>query len=98
LANGVGKIAIAFDAHALCLAPDNAALGPPEPADKAPKPHHDFATCCFWHGTVGAVLAPAALVEPVAFAPIRVAFAAPLADVPTRLSGTARARAPPAEA
>ena len=96
--NGIGNLAIAFDEYALCLAPDSTAPGPPAPADKAPKPDHDFAACCFWHGAAGAVLAPAARVEPVTFAASRVALAAPPADIPARLSGTARARVPPAGA
>jgi hypothetical protein len=97
-ANGVGQLAFAFDEHALCLAPNDAAHVPAAPADKAPKANHNFAACCVWHGAAGAVLAPAALVEPVAFAESRVAFTAPPADIPTRLSGAVRARAPPAGA
>ena len=93
-----GKLSFDFGAHALCLAANDAAPVPAPPADKAPKTDHDFAACCFWHGSVGAVVAPAALVEPVAFAASRVAFAALLADIPSRVSGTARARAPPAGA
>ena len=97
-ANGIGNFSFAFDAHALCLASNDAAPVPAAPADKAPKADHNFAACCVWHGAAGAVLAPAALVEPVAFAASRVAFTAPPADIPTRLSGTVRARAPPAGA
>ena len=96
--NGVGKFSLAFDAHALCLASNEAAPVPAAPADKAPKQDHNFAACCVWHGTAGAVLAPAALVEPVAFAASPVAFTAPSADIPTRLAGAVRARAPPAGA
>jgi len=97
-ANGIGKFSFAFDAHALCLASNDAAPVPAAPADKAPKADHDFAACCVWHGAAGAVLAPAALVEPVAFAASPVAFTAPPADIPTRLAGAVRARAPPAGA
>jgi hypothetical protein len=93
-ANGAGKLAITFGEHALCLTRDSTGPGSPTPAENAPK-HHDFAACCSWHGSVGAVLPPAALVEPVVFAAFRVAFAAPTADIPARKSGTARARAPP---
>jgi hypothetical protein len=93
-ANGGGKLAIAFGAHALCLTRDSTEPGSPPPADNAPK-HHDFAACCSWHNSIGAVLLPAALVEPVVFAASRVAFTAPTADIPTRKSGTPRARAPP---
>jgi hypothetical protein len=87
-----------FDEHALCLTPHKTAPGPSAPADKVPKAAHDFAACCVWHGAAGAVLAPAALVEPVVFAAFRVAFTAPPEDIPTGLSGTVRARGPPAEA
>jgi hypothetical protein len=93
--NGGGELAIAFGAHALCLASDSAESGPATPVDKPPPKHHDFAACCFWHGSTGAVLAPAILAEAIAFAPIRVVFTTPPADIPTRKSGTARARAPP---
>ena len=93
-ANGAGKLAIAFGAHALCLTRDSAEPVSPPPADNAPK-QHDFAACCSWHSSIGAVLLPAALVEPVVFAASRVAFTAPTADIPTHKSGTARARAPP---
>ena len=97
-ANGVGKLSFAFDAHALCLASNDTAPVPAAPADKAPKADHNFAACCVWHGAAGAVLAPAALVEPVVFAASRVAFTVPPADIPTRLPGAVRARAPPAGA
>ena len=93
-----GKLSFDFGAHALCLAPNDAAPVPAPPADKAPEADHDFAACCFWHGSVGGVVAPAALVAPVAFAVSRVAFAAPQAGIPTRPYGTIRARAPPAGA
>ena len=43
LANGIGKFSFAFDAHALCLASNDAAPVPAAPADKAPKADHDFA-------------------------------------------------------
>jgi hypothetical protein len=98
-ANGAPDFSIAFDEHALCLARNSGDSGSETPADKAPKPRdHDFAACCVWHAAAGAVLAPAALVEPVAFAASRIAFTAPLADIPTRLPGTVRARAPPLRA
>ena len=97
-ANGLGNFSFAFDAHALCLASNENGPAPAAPADKAPEADHHFAACCVWHAAAGAVLAPAALVEPVAFAASRVAFTAPPADIPTRLAGTVRARAPPAGA
>jgi hypothetical protein len=96
-ANGAGEFAIAFGAHALCLASGSTESGPATPADEAPK-HHDFAACCFWHGSIGAALAPAMLAEAIAFAAIRVVFTTPPVDIPTRRSGTARARAPPSGA
>jgi hypothetical protein len=94
-ANGVGDLSAILGEHALCLAPNSGGPSPTTPADKAPKTDHDFTTCCFWHGSVGFVLATAAFIERVAFARSRVAFMAPPADVPTRLAGTVRARAPP---
>jgi len=97
-ANGIGYFSYAFDAHALCLASNDTTPAPAAPADKAPESDHHFAACCVWHAAAGAVLAPAALVEPVAFAASRVAFTAPPADIPTRLAGAVRARAPPAGA
>jgi len=96
-ANDLGKLTIAFGAHALCLAPDSTAPGSPAPADKAPKADHDFAACCFWHGAVSGVLAPAALVEPVAFDPIRITYTPLPVDIATRLPGSVRAHASPAE-
>ena len=97
-ANSVATLTIAFDEHALCLAPPSTAPGPPAPTDQAPKAKHDFAACCLWHGAPGAALAPAALVEPVVFAAFRVVFTAAPAGIPNRLFGTVRARAPPAGA
>ena len=97
-ANGIGYFSYAFDAHALCLASNDTTPAPAAPADKAPEADHNFAACCVWHAATGAVLASAALVEPVAFAASRVAFTAPPADIPTRLAGAVRARAPPAGA
>lgn len=98
LAKSVDRLAIAFDEHALCLAPGSAAPDRQAPADKAPKADHNFGACCVWQGVAGAVLAPAALAEPIAFAASRVAYTAPQAEIRTRLSGTLRARAPPAGA
>ena len=97
-ANGIGNFSFAFDVHALCLASNDTAPVPAAPADKAPNADHNFAACCVWHAATGAVLASAALVETVAFAAYRVAFTAPPADIPTRLAGAVRARAPPAGA
>jgi len=93
-----GKLAITFGAHALCLAAESAEPGRPGPVDEAPGGHHDFAACCVWHGVTGAVLAQAALVEPLTFVSIRVAFASPSAEIPTRKRGSTRARAPPVRA
>jgi len=96
-ANGIGDFSFAFDAHALCLASNDTAPAPAAPAHKAPEADHHFPACCVWHAAAGAVLAPAALIEPVAFAASRVAFTAPPADISTRLAGAVRARAPPQE-
>jgi len=96
--NGARALFVNFDEHALCLTQHSTAPDSPAPADKAPKVEHDFAACCMWHGAAGAVLASAARVEPVVFAAFIVAFTAPQAGIPTRLSGAARARAPPAGA
>jgi hypothetical protein len=93
-ANGAGELAIAFGEHALCLASGSTESDPATPADKAPK-HRDFAACCSWHVSTGAPLAPVAFAGPVAYALLRVSFAAPSEAIPTYKSGTARARAPP---
>jgi hypothetical protein len=93
--NGADKLAIALGAHALCLAPNSAMPERPAPADKAPDEHHDFPACCVWHGVTSAILARAALAEPLTFVSIRVAFHSPAADVPARKPGSTRARAPP---
>jgi hypothetical protein len=97
-AHGIGNFSFAFDAHALCLASNDERPAPAAPGDKAPEADHHFAACCVWHAAAGAVTAPVALVEPVAFAASRVAFTAPPADIPARLAGTVHARAPPAGA
>ena len=94
-ANGIGNFSFAFDAHALCLASNEKGPAPAAPADKAPEADHHFAACCVWHVVAGAVLARAALVEPVAFAPFHVGYAPTPADIPTNLPSTVRARAPP---
>jgi len=98
LADHVGTFAVGLDPHALCRAPDSPASLPRTPADKTPKADHDFSACCAWHAAASAVLAPVTLVEPVAFAASRVAYTTPRADIPARLPGAVRARAPPARA
>jgi hypothetical protein len=97
-ANGVGKLSVDFGAHALCLGLNGAAPVPAAPTDKTPEADHNFPGCCVWHGATGVVLAPAGLVEPIAFAPIRISYTAPPARIPTRFARAVRARAPPAGA
>jgi hypothetical protein len=94
-AKGFGDFFAAFDAHALCLTPDAHGPGSATPAGGAPKVDHGSATCCFWHGSAGFAPSPAAIIERVAFWSVRIAFAVSAENVPTRLSGTFRARAPP---
>jgi len=96
--NHVGTFAVDLDPHALCRAAGSPVSLPRTPADKTPKADHDFAACCVWHAAAGAVLAPAAFVEPVVFAASRVSYTTLPADIPTRLPGAVRARAPPARA
>jgi hypothetical protein len=93
----MGEFSAGLDEHALCLAPR---AGDSEtPSDQAPKPlHHKLAACCFWHGNTALALAPAATLEPVAYARSGVIFT-PFAQVPPRrLTGAIGARAPPVRA
>jgi hypothetical protein len=97
LANGAGDLSTAFDEHALCLSGDRNSRD--KPGDSAPKPvHHEFAACCFWHGSTALAPAPAALLEPVAFARSGIIFTASTKAPARRLTGANGARAPPIQA
>ena len=86
----------AYDEHALCLGRDSSRPAPEAPADQVPKPiHHDFAACCFWHGSTGFSLAPTAPTEPFTFERSVVNFKPLLDDLPTLFPATVRARGPP---
>jgi hypothetical protein len=86
----------AYDEHALCVAWASSDPGPAAPANQAPKPiRPDLAACCFWHGGIGFVLVPTAIIEPVTFAGLVVDFHPLPDDVRTLFPVTNRARAPP---
>jgi hypothetical protein len=97
-----GDLSGLFGEHALCL---GAAPGPStgEPASPAQVPkdrHHDFASCCFWHGNANQVAPSIAAGSAVSFDIAGIAHLAPIYTVvvPARLSGTFAARAPPVNA
>ena len=97
LANDSGDLSAALDEHALCLSGDRNTSD--NPTDQAPKPvHHNSALCCFWHGYTALAQAPAAALEPVAFARSGVIFAPWKQVSPRRLTGAMGARAPPIQA
>ena len=94
-ANSAGDLNGANDEHALCRARGSDPT-PEAPTDQVPKPtHHDLAACCFWHGSTGLALAPAATIEPVTFERLVVDFNPLLDDVRTLSPATVRARGPP---
>jgi hypothetical protein len=95
--SAAGEFSAGLGPHALCLA--QRADDSETPSDQAPKPlHHALAACCFWHGNAGLALAPAATLEPVAFARSAVVFAPWKQVPPRRLTGAIGARAPPVQA
>jgi hypothetical protein len=95
--SAAAEFSAGFDPHALCLAQRG---GDSEtPSDQAPNPvHHEFAACCFWHGNTGLALAPAATLEPVAYARSGVVFVPWKQVSQRRLTGAIGARAPPIQA
>ena len=97
LKSAAGEFSAGLDQHALCLA--QRAGDSETPSDQAPKPaHHELAACCFWHGNAALALAPAATLEPVAYARSGVIFAPWNQVSPRRLTGAIGARAPPLRA
>jgi hypothetical protein len=96
LVNDAGDLFAAFDEHALCL---SGVRGSPDNPDQSPKPvHHEFAACCFWPGYTALPQAPAAALEPVAFARSGVIFPPWKQVSRRRLAGAIGARAPPIKA
>jgi hypothetical protein len=94
---GSGDFPVAFDEHALCLAPG--AGNTETPANQSPKPfHHEFSACCFWHGSTGLALTPTAAFRPIAFARSAIVFRQPTAVAPRRLAAAVSARGPPVRA
>jgi hypothetical protein len=95
--SAAGEFSAGLDQHALCLA--QRADDGETPGDQAPKPlHHELAACCFWHGNAAFALAPAAALEPAAFARSGFVFALRKQVSPRRLTGAIGARAPPVRA
>jgi hypothetical protein len=94
------ELVLLFGAHALCLSQD-ASEPSPAPADGS-GPHkidHRFGACCFWHCNASLHAPTPTSIEPLAFLFSGVSFPAPTQIViAARLSGLARARAPPREA
>ena len=87
--------------HALCLGatPDSSTGEPASPAQPS-EDHHDFASCCFWHGNASLPARNIAGGSAVSFDIAGIAFLVPTYTVvvPARLSGTFSARAPPVSA
>jgi hypothetical protein len=98
---GKGDLAGLLGEHALCLGvtPGSSTGEPASPA-QPPKDHHDFASCCFWHGNASLPARNIAAGSAVSFDIAGIAFPAPTYTVvvPARLSGTFAARAPPVSA
>ena len=84
--------------HALCLgATSDSSTGEPASPAQPSEDHHDFASCCFWHGNASLPARNIAGGSAVSFDIAGIAFLAPTYTVviPARLSGTFAARAPP---
>jgi hypothetical protein len=100
--SGNGDLSGLFGGHALCLgaAPGSSTGEPASPAQLPKDHHHDFASCCFWHGNASQVAPSIAAGSAVSFDIAGIAFHAPTYTVvvPARLSGTFAARAPPVSA
>jgi hypothetical protein len=99
---GNGDLSSLFGEHALCLGvtPGSSTGEPVSPAQPTKDHHHDFASCCFWHGSASLPVRTTAAGSAVSFDIAGIAFLAPTYTVviPARLSGTFAARAPPVSA
>jgi hypothetical protein len=99
---GSGDLVGLLGEHALCLGttPNSSTGEPASPAQPPKDHHHDFASCCFWHGNASLPAPSIAAGSAVSFDSAGFAFLAPTYTVvvPARLSGTFEARAPPARA
>ena len=88
--------------HAVCLGvtPGSSTGEPASPAQPSKDDHHDFASCCFWHGNASLPARNIAGGSAVSFDIAGIAFLVPTYTVvvPARLSGTFAARAPPVSA
>ena len=98
----IGDLA-ALGAHALCLAAPASADPAPVSGDQLPpdgnQADHDHSLCCLWHASAGFVPPQIESSGRVVFAEAVPRFAAAAADFhPASLTGTTRARGPPAEA
>jgi hypothetical protein len=91
---GSGKLVPIADEHALCLARDGGATE--TPADHPAKPAvHDFASCCYWHGSPAVVPASVAALQPIVFTRTGIVDR-PNRSLAARLqTGAGGARAPP---
>jgi hypothetical protein len=98
---GNGDLSGLLGEHALCLgATTGSSTGEPASPAQPPKDHHhDFASCCFWHGNTSLPV-PNIAGAAVSFDIAGIAFLAPTYTVviPARLSGTYAPRAPPVSA
>ena len=101
LDSGTGSVDLSglLGEHALCLgaSPGSSTTEPASPAQPPKDHHHDFASCCFWHGNASQPAPSIAAGSAVSFDIAGFAFLAPTYTVvvPARLSGTFAARAPP---
>jgi hypothetical protein len=99
----IGGLA-ALGEHALCLAAPVATDPAPVSGDKLPPPvgnhaDHDHSLCCLWHASAGFVPPQITASGRVVFVEAVLRFAAVAADFhPASLTGSTRARGPPAEA
>jgi hypothetical protein len=99
---GNGDLAGLLGEHALCLGitPGSSTGEPASPAQPPKDHHHDFASCCFWHGNASLAARNIAAGSAVSFDITGIAFLAPTSTVvvPARPSGAFAARAPPVRA
>jgi hypothetical protein len=99
---GNGDLSSLLGEHALCLGATTGSSTdqPASPAQPPKDHHHDFASCCLWHGNASLPARNIAPGSAVSFDIADIAFLAPTYTVvvPARLSGTFAARAPPVSA